>query len=210
MGLFNKTTTNRYVEKSTNKHDVEIAKAQAEASKSGDRVYAEANIQKEHADDLKERPWAHDNLFYSHYQMMRITFPNTEENITKTVERLLNENKRILNTYQKVDLSMAVGPLIKFMIFGWVGSMTKIIQAFIGEPHVCKEASEIINKASEGISKLNHLNPDYNTGYLMQLKSETSNLTENVKNKTKKVFTIKLSLVVIFWTAFIIAAIYRR
>lgn len=210
MGLFNKTTTNRYVEKSTNEHDVEIAKNRAEASKSGERIQAEANIKRDNEYDLKERPWAHDNLFNSHYQMMKITYPNTEENISKTIERLLNENKRILNTYQKVDLSMAVGPLIKFMIFGWVASLTKIIQAFTGEPQVCKEAIEIINKASEGISKLNHLNPQYNTAYLMQLKSETSILTEDVKNKNKKVFTIKLSLTVIFWTAFVIAAIYRR
>lgn len=208
MGLFNKTTYN--VEKTTNEKDVEIAKAQAEASKSGDRVYAEALIKKELSDDQKERPWAHDTFFYTNYQMLKIAFPDTTENIAKTSERMMNEVKRQLNDFDKEELGMGFGEVAKFMIYGWIPGFSKIVQGFIGEPKICKEGLEVLDKAQQGIVKIQHIDNSFNSAYLTQQLAETRQFVGDIKNKNKKVFMTKGILAIGMWTALCLYASLRR
>jgi hypothetical protein len=206
MGLINKTNIN--IEKTKTKEELEaeirIAETHAEASKSADRVMAEAKIKQEEKEDRLKRPWAHEFNFYSNTSIAGIVFPENVENTYKTIEAIISTKRKELKDYIDKEVKVNVGEYLKFMIYGWLLKIPATVQAIIGTPKIITDVRSSFDKIQEGIKKLKQLD-NYETSYnLAQLTSEVRELSgylEIIQSKTKQVTYTKVVLTVIFWIA---------
>ncbi|MGP8215558.1 MAG: hypothetical protein ACLQQ4_08345 [Bacteroidia bacterium] len=209
MGLINKT--NIHIEKNKTKEELEaemrIAETQADASKSAERIIAEARIKQEQKEDKLSRPWAHDENFYSNLAISEIVFPENIENTYKTIEAIISKKRKELKDYIDKEIKANVMEYVKFMIYGWVLRIPSIIQAFGGTPKIVNDVRPSLDKIQEGLKKLKQLD-NYETNYnAHQVNTDVKELNrylETIQSKTKQVMTTKVILAVVFWVALIV------
>lgn len=207
--MFNKTNIN--IEKNKTKEElaaeVKIAETKAEASKSGDRILAEAQVESGKKEDMLKRPWAHDHLFYSDSRIAEIVFPENVENTYKTVEAIISKKRKELKDYIDKEISVNVMEYIKFMLYGWLFKIPATVQAIIGKPKIIMDVRPSMDKIQEGVKKLKQLDnyeTFYNAGHISSEVKELNGYLDTIQAKTKSVVYGKVILTVLFWVALII------
>jgi hypothetical protein len=186
---------------SSNQESTSTKTVYVRPEKSADQIKAEAEVERMERDENASQPWKFDDNFYSADSISRISFPDTAEDIEKTILRItktaVDKIKSVIETSHAEFQQQAMGDQ---------KAMWKPFYAEINLVDTC------IEKANEGIKKLRRFEGNAINAMMADCQDSLDDLKNKwyvklieKRDKKKKQTKIMIIVVIVLFTAMMIA-----